>query len=256
MIIALDESGTHAEKYLVIGALFIPQPKTVHNQLCRCKDKYSYFNSNPKYKAKYRELKYSEIHKLKDLSVAKEWIDVFAKGNCWYRAIVIDWSIWQGKHFGSPFDPDALKKRRAYKKWTEMLLSPEVGSLTGAWLKLDELLVCYGYDVIQGLRDRFLGGYKGRLPRIAKFSKVKSWRDAHQDVQLSDLLTGCIYNSLVPPVGKMGRKKIEAREYLFDVLKAYGVEDYKPSYWKGFSKKTLRDHFPKFSEWFWEPGKK
>jgi hypothetical protein len=33
-------------------------------------------------------------------------------------------------YFGDPFEPDALKKRRAYKKWAEMLLHPELKTPT------------------------------------------------------------------------------------------------------------------------------
>jgi hypothetical protein len=70
------------------------------------------------------------------------------------------------------------------------------------------------------------------------------------------VLTGCIYNSLVPPAGKKGRNKIEVREYLYQSLKTYGVKDHSPKYWRGFAKTTLRDLFQKFSEWFRQPDKK
>ena len=67
---------------------------------------------------------------------------------------MIDWSCWDGSHFGDPFEPRALQKRRAYKKWAEMLLQPEVSEpdgkprFTGAKLYLDKLQIMYGYDVI------------------------------------------------------------------------------------------------------------
>jgi len=60
--------------------------------------------------------------------------------------VVIEWAIFEGRHFGGPFEPDALKKRRAYKKWAEMLLQPEVGALTNAQFYLDRLRILYGYD--------------------------------------------------------------------------------------------------------------
>jgi hypothetical protein len=42
-------------------------------------------------------------------------------------------------------------------------------------------------------------------------------------------------------------------DYLYERLKAYGVKDRTPGYWRGYSGSVLNRHFPKFSEWFWEP---
>jgi hypothetical protein len=77
VIIALDESGVHESKYLVIGALFIPSPGPLHRQLSDVKRKHNYINTNPRHSATYRELKYSGIGTTRDVDVAKEWIDIF-----------------------------------------------------------------------------------------------------------------------------------------------------------------------------------
>jgi hypothetical protein len=58
--------------------------------------------------------------------VGKRFVDVFIRQDCYYRSIVIDWALWKGKYFGGAFESDALKKRRAYKKWAELLLHPEL----------------------------------------------------------------------------------------------------------------------------------
>jgi len=101
--------------------------------------------------------------------------------------LVIDWTIWDGKYFGDPFEPDALKKKRGYKKWAEMLLHPELKgmggrpSITNAAFYLDRLGLMYGYDVVSHLEDRFTRNYV-----------ADSWKDAIQGLQLCDLLTGCL----------------------------------------------------------------
>jgi hypothetical protein len=171
--------------------------------------------------------------------------------------VVIDWSIWDGSYFGTPSEPEALKKRRAYKKWAEMLLHPELKNPLGgqpiyhAKLYLDRLRIVYGYDVLDNLRGRFTpSSYKGASPFIEEFQQTDSWRDANQCLQLCDLLTGCLYQSLAPS-GKDA--KIELRDYLAQVLKPHGVTRLDPGFWKGFEQSTLTKHLPKYSAWFWKP---
>lgn len=131
-----------------------------------------------------------------------------------------------------------------------MLLQPEIGKFRDARLFLDRLLVTYGYDVLGELAFRFTHKYLGTHPRIAEFSPVDSWRDAHQCLQLCDLLTGAVYRKLVPPTRPI---KLEVVDHLYASLVPHGVRRREPSYWKGFSDANLADHFPKFSEWFWRP---
>ena len=172
---------------------------------------------------------------------------------------MIDWSCWDGSHFGDPFEPRALQKRRAYKKWAEMLLQPEVPGpdgkprFTHAKLYLDKLKIMYGYDVIDHLRSRFTADYRGSSPYISEFQHTDSYKDANQCLQLCDLLTGCMYQELVPSTRK---EKQEMRAYLESSLREVGVERLARSFWRQYHKKTLRDHFPKFSAWFWQPSSK
>ena len=172
MIIALDESGTDSNDFMVIGALFVPSPGGLHNRLIQIKEEEKYFNSGSKHGAKYKEVHFKKISSPRDERVAKKWIDAFLEYPCWYRSVVIEWEAWNPKYFGGPFDTDALKKRRAYKKWAEMLLQPELKSQSHAWLKLDELKVLYRYDIVKELEERFGRPYMGRPPRISRFQKV------------------------------------------------------------------------------------
>lgn len=247
----IDEAGTHGGRWLVIGVLVVPDHGALHNALVRVKTECGYFNTSKKRKDRLRETHLAKFRRRSDLAVAEEWIDQFIAHGCYYRCIVVDWDIWDGSHFGDPFEPDALKKRRAYKKWLELLLHPEVQKHTGARLFLDKLVICHGYEVIDELKERFTSGYEGSSPWVKSFEHADSGRDAHQCLQLCDLLTGCVYQSLVPSTNEY---KLGARDYLYRGLTSAGVKSSDPSYWRGYHKSSLEKHFPKFSEWFWRPS--
>ena len=171
-----------------------------------------------------------------------------------FRSVVVEWAIFEGRHFGGPFEPDALKKRRAYKKWAEMLLQSEVGALRDARFYLDRLRILYGYDVIRSLKERFQHDEYGEVlprPRIREFQATESWKDANQCLQLCDLLVGSVYQSLVP---SKKPAKLRVMNHLYKKLEAHGVKGRTPGYWRGFGSST-RKHFNKFSEWFWKPTK-
>jgi hypothetical protein len=155
-----------------------------------------------------------------------------------------------------PFEPEALKKRRAYKKWAEMLLQPELKSPDGSprfWnaaFYLDKLRILYGYDVLDHLRVRFTAECRGSSPYIESFQHTDSWKDANQCLQLCDLLTGCTYQSLVPA---KSAEKSDMRAYLDQTLARLGVHRNAPAFWRQYAQNTLTQHFPKFSAWFWRP---
>lgn len=254
--IYVDESGTHSDEWLVIGMLFVPTHGILHSSLCAAKDKVGYLNASKKNSAKYKEIHLSGFKSPRDVSVAKEWVDAFIAHDCYYRAVVVDWSNWDGSYFGTPFEPEALQKRRAYKKWAEMLLHPELKEpaggrqITCARLYLDRLRLMYGYDVLDHLRERFTQNYHGSSPYIEEFQHTDSWRDANQCLQLCDLLTGGLYQSLVPSKNDAKR---ESAAYLADSLKPFGVERMAAPFWKQYAQNTLNQHFPKYSAWFWRP---
>ena len=260
--IYIDESGTHSREWLIIGMLFVPDHGVLHSDLCKSKDELLYHNTSAKRNARYKEVHFTKFRAARDIDLGKKWIDLFVKHGCFFRSVVVDWSFYDRNYFGDPFDPAALKERRAYKKWAELLLQPEISSPTegvqiiNAELYLDRLRIMYGYDIITHLQDRFRRGYEGSNPYIKKFQHTDSWRDANQCLQLCDLLTGCLYQELVPGVKTA---KIDVRDYLKNAMRPFGVKDFRPEFWKGFAPNTLRRHLPKYSAWFWRPtedGKK
>ncbi len=254
MRIYADESGTHGDSaWLVIGMLFVPDHALLHPALCGIKDNLGYLNQSPKHSARYKETHYADFRSPRDAAVGKGWIDRFLLSQSVFRCVVVEWSIYQGRFFGTPFEEDALKKRRAYKKWAEMLLQPEVYLLRDAGFYLDRLGVLYGYDVLTHLRERFTldeNGVRWPRPRIKDFQAADSWKDANQCLQLCDLLVGCVGQGLTPSTTQA---KLETSAYLYEKLEPYGVRDKSPGYWRGYAQGKLSDHFPRFSEWFWKP---
>ena len=252
MRIDADESGTHANEWLVIGMLFSPDHGNLHNQLCKAKDSFMFFNQG-KRKARYKETHFAEFKSKRDQDLAESWLDIFLRSTSIFRCVVVDWSIYDPKYFGHVYDPESLKKRRAYKKWAEMLLQPELSKIQDAVFYLDRLRALHGYDVVDRLEERFCFDQDGRRrpkPRIQRFVPAQSWKDANQTLQLCDLLVGCVYQSLVPSQNKV---KLATRDYLYEQLKAYGVQRSDPGFWRQYSGGVLNKHFPRFSEWFWTP---
>lgn len=254
MRIYADESGTQGNDWLVIGMLFVPDHALLHSDLCAIKDRLGYLNQSKRHTtAKYKETHLNQFGSQRDLALAKAWIDRFIVSRSVFRSVVVDWSLYQGKYFGDPFEPEALKRRRAYKKWAELLLQPEVAGVNGATFYLDRLRVAYGYDVVDHLRERFTRNYLGGSPRIKEFQATESWKDANQCLQLCDLLVGCIYQKLVPSTNTV---KLATRDYLYAALAPHGVKERSVGFWRGFAGSSLRERFPKFSEWYWSPKKK
>jgi len=256
MRIYIDESGTNSRNWLIIGMLFVPNHGPLHAALCEAKDEVGYLNTSPKKSAKYKETHLTEFRSDRDFRVAKKWIDIALAHNCFYRSVVVDWSIWDGKYFGDAFEADSLKRRRAYKKWAEMLIQPEFRNSEGepcfyhAKLYLDKLNAVRGYDLLDHLQNRFTEKYRGESPFIDSFQHADSWRDANQCLQLCDLLTGSIYQKLEPSTNEF---KLATSSYLEEKLNAFGIEKLDAKFWRQFAQSTLRQRFPKFSEWFWRP---
>jgi len=102
------------------------------------------------------------------------------------------------------------------------------------------------------LRARFTQGYEGLSPYIDEFRHTDSRKDANQCLQLCDVLTTGLYQSLVPAERK---EKLAVRDYLAEKLKNHNVRNFRAEFWKQYDKSTLNQHFPKYSAWFWKPSR-
>lgn len=260
--IYIDESCTHeGSDWLLIGMLFVPQHGLLHNALVAAKEAEKYYSQRPDQNATYKEFHFADVKSARDVRVGKLWIDAFVTHPGHFRCLAFEWSMWDGSNFGNAFEPDTLKKRRAYKKWCELLLQPELstpldgGPIRGAELYLDRLRMAYGYDVIDHLQDRFepSPGFRGHTPYITKFQHTASWRDANQCLQLTDLLLGCLKQEFMPSARS---EKDELRRYLAERLEPYGIKHLGLGFWRQWHHSTLREKLPKFSAWCWKPERK
>jgi len=95
--IYVDESGTHSDEWLVIGMLFVPEHGPLHSDLCATKERLAYFNNSQKKSARYKETHLTKFKSTRDVDVARNWIDSFLQHSCYFRSVVIDWSLYNGR---------------------------------------------------------------------------------------------------------------------------------------------------------------
>lgn len=233
--------------------LFVRAHGPLHAELLATKQRLAYLNTGAK-SARFAEFSLKHCRNPKAASVGKAFADAFIKHDCYFRSLAFDWSQWHGKYFGKPFDADALKKRRAYKKWCELLIHGETQNLNHSDLYLDELRIVRQYDVLNELQLRFTKNYKGDTPWIRKFVHAKSWQDEHQCLQLCDLLTGAVYRALAGADGHAKEVVTHLETTLLQFPSPKPIKLGHESYWRGFHKSTLTQHFPKFSQWIWTPS--
>ena len=250
----LDEAGTHDDaEWLVIGMLFVPSHGPLHADLLSVKKSLQFLNRTTR-NASYAEFSLKNCRNAKSARVGQGFVDAFCSHDCYFRCLAFEWSMWRGKYFGQAFESDALKKRRAYKKWCEMLLHGERGALHLTDLILDELRIVRQYDVLDALKDRFTMNYRGECPWIKRFVHAKSWQDEHQCLQLCDLLTGGVYRALTRCDNHARSVVDHLRSKLLQIEGPRPILLGEASHWKGFHRRTLREHFPKFSQWVWKPS--
>lgn len=251
----MDESYDRHGKFLLIGALFVPQDASLNPPIHEIKERERYF-ARPERRDTWKEFSFKAAKHPRDIRVGKSMLDLFHDHDCWMRVIVIDWSIFDPSYFGNPFEDDSVRERKAYKKWAELLLQPELRERPGGDLFMDRLARINGYDVASHLWDRFVSDpeTEGRQPRLARLQMVRSHSDEHQGLQLCDLLIGSVTHALVPGSGgNICKRKCEVTDYALERLRPLGVESFEPRFWRQYSKTTLREHQSKFSLWYWQP---
>ena len=137
----------------------------------------------------------------------------------------------------------ALLKARAYKKFTEMLLHPNVMQVKDAVFLADELTRCRGDEFLERISERF--NRAGGKRTFRHLAEVSSKICSYQCLQVCDLLLGCVLNNLKPTANK---HKNRIREYLCEKL---DVSSFLPSPWEHTSLREIRDRRPKFNVWHW-----
>lgn len=71
-----------------------------------------------------------------------EVINAFFDSASWFRCIVIEDKYFGLDRFGKKFEETKIKKARAYKKFTELLLSHNTDNIQGGVLLADQMTRC------------------------------------------------------------------------------------------------------------------
>ncbi len=249
MLIYFDETYDGGHAYLVLGALFNPHSRYLHERLREIKRAHNFRDTRT---GRYKEIKYNDCYTQENYNVCHDAIDAFMDSTSWYRAIVIKQSELDLNRFGTPHETDTLKKARAYKKFAEMLICKNTVNVVNGVLLTDELTRCNGDEFIDRMKEIFCvpGNpyYAGRNDAPLKdVLDVQSSSEQYQVIQVCDLLSGCIINDHFPTAN---RWKNEIRQY---VVRSLGVDSLKESYWGQYKRADLDDSHPKFNIWYWHP---
>lgn len=244
MVIYLDESYDSGHRYLLLGALFLPDSKPATAEMRRIRAAAGYRDGS----GDWREIKYSNCYRELDYDVATSVIDLFFDHEMWFRCIVVDQAMLDLDRFGGVFEAQAIKRARAYKKFCELLIGHNADGMEDGVLLTDRMTRCRGDRFVQVMSDAFCrpgaewsdGQSAATLKHV---QEVDSKVDTYIPLQMCDLLTGCVLNDLVPAANQW---KNQIREYLLAKL---GMPDFAAATWR-------RRHTwlsPKFNVWHWRP---
>jgi hypothetical protein len=248
VIVYLDESYDQPNKrFLFLGLLFSPS-KELHRLLTdihkkkRCLDR----------RRNIIETKYNNCFSSHNYEVCRDFIAAFVASDSWFCCIAVDTqtTTFNLSYFGKPHEPEALKKARVYKKFTELLISKNTRRIKNAVLLVDEVARCNHDRFVELIRESFCTPGKGystdeKYPVFRHISATKS--DSPENVRLCvcDLLLGCVLNN---NLAAHNRWKNGLRNYLVTRL---GINDLLEITWTGkaIDPKIRR----KFRVWYWKP---
>jgi len=253
MLTTFDECYDSNHTYLILGALFNPRPKDIHREFLKAKRDKGYVGAD----GSAKEIKYSYCNSRKRYSIAAKAVDCFRNSQSFFWAIVIDQRPEAGFNidfFGSRYEPKALKKARAYKKFTELLLRSNIPTIENGILLTDRLTRCKGDEFCHLIRELFgthgAGYSAGRnKPVFRHIQEVDTALEQYHVGQIGDILQGVILNELLPTKGQWKRK---LRNY---VKKQLGVPSLLRNYWQSLSKWQQDQTHPKYQIWYWRPDK-
>lgn len=245
-----DECYDDNHSYLILGALFNPEPKKLHNDFLQAKRNKRYIKKD----GTAKEIKYSNCNDHKRYKVAQSAVDCFKDGQSFFRAIVIDQRPQSGFNldfFGRPDEPKKIKDARAYKKFTELLLKSNI-TITNGVLLTDRLTRCKGDAFLPLIREAFgtprVEYSQGRNePIFRHIQEVDTGIEQYHVGQIGDILQGVILNELAPAKSRFKRK---LREY---VKKELGLPSLGQNYWLPLPKWEQDARHYKYQIWYWRP---
>jgi hypothetical protein len=237
MIVYFDESYDTERRYLLYGALFVPPGSTLHQRFLAIRREMNY---RP-------EVKYTKCRNKRALSVCTRVIDEFISDSAYFRCVVVDQHRFDYTRFAGSHESRSVAQARAYKKFAEMLLHPNLKNVTNAVFLADDLKRCDGDSFLERSRERF--NPEGRAPTFRHLAEVPSNVEEYQCVQVCDLLLGCVLNNLKPS----NPYKNRLREHLLERLR---VQSFLMSAWRDVPLSQARDPAVKFNVWHWSAKKR
>lgn len=238
MIVYFDESYDNARHFLLYGALFVPPTSTLHQRFLRVRREMVY---RP-------EVKYHKCRNPRALRVYKKVVDVFIEDSSYFRCVVVDQHRFDYTRFARADESLAIAQARAYKKFAEMLLHPNLDGVTNAVFLADDLKRCDGDEFLERIHERF--NTPGKVPTFRHIAEVSSKIEQYQCLQVCDLLLGCVLNNLKPTANRF---KNEIREYLCSRV---DTPNFLLSTWKDIPLADARRPTAKFNVWYWSAKKK
>lgn len=247
-----DECYDERHNYLILGALFNPEPHKIHRIFRLEKRDRNYLNRD----GTVKEIKYSLCSDHYRCGVAKCAVDCFVDSSSSFRAIVIDQSPdseFSLDYFGTHNESNALKAARAYKKFAELLLKSNIADISGGILYADRLTRCKGDEFIRLIIEDFgkpnCNYSVGKSEPVFRYvQEVDTALEQYHVGQIGDILQGVILCELVPPKNRYER---ELNRYVKQQLNLNSLGQV---YWQNLPKWKHDLIHPKYQVWYWEPS--
>ena len=250
MLICLDESFDNRHRYLLLGALFVPAPRLTARRMRAVKERHRRLSPGHS----FTDVKYSKSGDRFYLAVCKDLIDLFADSDAYFRCLVIDSAIpgFSWSLFGGSGASPAVVKARAYGKFTELLLRPNLAGIENAVLLADSLPPMAGDDFVAHISACFGPAPSPDAsatgnPQIRHVRRVDTSLRQYQLGQLCDVLLGPVLGELVPPQNPNKRELIQ---YLKQRI---NIPAFQPQYWLESAAAERRRRHPKFQIRHWRP---
>lgn len=250
MLVFFDECYDLEREFLLLGALFNPRPKRLHQAMLKAKQELNYVDSS----GQPKEIKYTLSNKRDEYDVARKCVDCFVGSPSWFRTIVICTKPeeFDLRYFGSANERNAIKMARAYKKFAEMLISANSATIENGVLLTDRLTRARGDLFLELMRENFcqpgVGFSVGKArPTFRAIEDIDTALPPYQVGQICDILTGVVLNALKPT---KNRYKTRLRNHVMASLRLPSLE---PDYWRKLERWQAQEMHPKFGIWYWTP---
>src|SRR5438105_8509484 len=272
MIIYLDESYDWQGTYFLLGALFIREDHDVFLESFNTIKREEKF-ARPD--GTLRELKYATIKHNNHERAAIKAIQIFKAQKAYFRAVIIPQSSFDLSFYGKKYEPENIKRARAYKKFAEMLIDYNTPKVSDGVLFADYLSRCKGQlgrgdEFIEVMKQRFVYPSDELLKtpaRLKHISEVPSDHPHYSLLQVCDVILGSTLNGILKV--KRGRRmahKVAVTERMKEILE---FPTYDKAYWQALEKVYIREYrdritmeeyckgtHHKYRLWFWKAKEK